>query len=343
MKKYLLFACTVSMFLISCKQDNPLIDNSSKTWNMLVAVGDKQNIISYIEQPSGSIIKTNIISDSLINSEIGQVVAYGSNIYILIPKEYKILVIDRRTYESVATYDFSQDKSEPTAIAFANATDAYVAHKNTNKVSLIDTKFYKIAKTIEVGNSPTGIAYSKNTIVVSNSLSNTISLIDTRSYSKTAEIATKEIPTYISSTLATSGLISLVCSGNGKDDSLSTSKSSAYLQIFNPDTKQFISTTEIKTTLIAGKDITPNGLVVTNKDYSFISTTYGLFMYNAKTANQLTLVKKEAYAGIAYNFPREELIVIRANKTAFAAKQTTGKILYELTMPQLFGAVVAYY
>ena len=61
MKKYLLFACTVSMFLISCKQDNPLIDNSSKTWNMLVAVGDKQNIISYIEQPSGSIIKTNII------------------------------------------------------------------------------------------------------------------------------------------------------------------------------------------------------------------------------------------------------------------------------------------
>ena len=342
MKIYVLIATAFCLSLVSCKQDNPLIDNSSKTWNMLTVNGENSNHLSSFEQPTGTMIKDNLLADSLAKSPITQVIAYGSNIYLLIPKDYKIIVLNRWNYDYEASFDFSTDKYEPTAIAFANATDAYVAHQNTDKLSLIDLKFYKIARTITVGNAPVAIAYSKNTIVVANSKSNSISLIDTRTYSKIADIETKEVPTFISSTLATTGLVSLVCSGNGKEDSLSSSKSSAYLQIFNPDTKQFTSTTELKTTLIAGADIIPTGLVVTDKDYSFVSTKSGLFLYNAKSATPLTFVKKETYKGITYNFPKEELIIIRANNTAFAAKQTTGKILYELSMPLLFGTVVAY-
>ena len=340
--KSLVWIYTFVLFtLYSCTQDNPLIDNSVNSWSLLTVTGESDAKLSKIQQPNGSYLIDDILNNIEITSEIKQVAVYGQYLYILIPKDYKIIILDRYTFEPVNSIDFSATQYEPSAIAFANNSDAYIAHTNANKVSLLDTKFFKIVRTYDVGIEPVDITYTNNLIIVSNAKSNSLSLIDTKNYTKLSDVAVQEAPRFIS-VAPTSGKVAIVCSGNGKDDDITGNNSAAYFQVFDPNTKQITFTSELKTSLITGSNIYPNGLVVTNKDLAFVSTQYGLFSINVRTPTLVNLAKKEEYRGVYYNFPKEELIVIRANKTAFAAKQTTGKIIYELTMPQLFSSILAY-
>lgn len=307
----------------------------------MVVTGDTKTKISNIQQPHGTVLIDDILTNIQIRSEIKQIVAYGQYLYILIPKDYRIIVLNRLSFELVTSIDFTATNYEPSAIAFANSTDAYIVHTNANKVSLLDTKFFKIVRAYDVGIEPVDITYTNNLIVVTNGKSNSLSLIDTKNYTKLSDIAAKEAPGFIS-VAPTSGKVAIVCSGNGKDDDIAENNSAAFFQIFDPITKQITFTSELKTSLINGSNIYPNGLAVTNKDLAFVSTQYGLFSINVKTPTLMNLVKKEGYKGVYYNFPKEELLVLRENNSAFAAKQTTGKIIYELTMPQLFSSILAY-
>lgn len=331
----------ILLTLFSCTQDNPLIDNSVNSWSLLAVTGESDAKLSKIQQPNGAYLIDDILSNFEIKSEIKQIAIYGQYLYILIPKDYKIIVLDRFTNELVSSIDLTSTQYEPSAIAFANNTDAYIVHTNANKVTLLDIKFFKIVRSYDVGIEPVDITYINNLIIVSNAKSNSLSLIDTKNYTKLSDIAVKEAPRFIS-VAPTSGKVAIVCSGNGKDDDIAENNSPAYFQIFDPITKQIIFTSELKTSLINGSDIYPNGLAITNKDLAFVSTQYGLFSINVKTPALVNLAKKEEYRGVYYNFPKEELIVIRGNNSAFAAKQTTGKIIYELTMPQLFSSIIAY-
>lgn len=341
MKSILWLYTSLLLGLYSCVRDNPLIDNTVNSWDLMVVTGDTKTKISNIQQPHGTVLIDDILTNIQIKSEIKQIVAYGQYLYILIPKDYRIIVLNRFSFELVNSIDFTATKYEPSAIAFANSTDAYIVHTNANKVSLLDTKFFKIVRTYDVGNEPIGIAYTNNLIVVANAKSNSFSLIDTRNYTKLSDIAVQEAPRFIS-VAPTTGKVAIVCSGNGKDDDIAENNSTAYFQIFDPITKQIIFTSELKTSLINGSDIYPNGLAVTNKDLAFVSTQYGLFSINIKTPEFVNFVKKEEYKGIYYNYPKEELILIRGNNSTFAAKQTTGKIIYELTMPQLFSSILTF-
>ncbi len=341
MKSIFVLYIAVLVGILSCTRENPLYDNSVNSWNLLIVTGESNTKISKTQQPDGNILIDNLLANAEIKSEIKQIVAYGVYLYILIPKDFKILVLDKFSYNIVNSIDFSDHHNEPSAIAFANNTDAYVIHTNANKVSLIDTKFFKIVRTYDVGIAPIDIAYTNNLIIVANSKSNTLSLIDSRNYTKLPDISVKDVPMFIA-VAPTSGKLAIVCSGNGKDDTISDNNSTAYFQVFDPNSKQITYTAELKTSLIDGTDIYPNALAVTNKDLAFISTQYGLFSINTNSPTLLNLAKKEAYAGVYYNYPKEELILIQHNNTAFAAKQTNGNFLYELTMPQSFSSLLAY-
>ena len=57
---------------------------------------------------------------------------------------------------------------------------AYVTNGKSNTVSVIDLRFFRLAKTLHVGSEPTGIATNgkKNEIYVVNTGSNNVSVID---------------------------------------------------------------------------------------------------------------------------------------------------------------------
>ena len=76
---------------------------------------------------------------------------------------------------------------------------AYVTNSKSNTVSVIDLRTFEPAKTIRVGNEPTGIAANgkKNEIYVVNTQSNSVSVIDAERNEVVATIGVHAGPYFI--------------------------------------------------------------------------------------------------------------------------------------------------
>lgn len=321
-KTILILSVTLLSIISSCKQEDVFIDNTSKTFNVLVGVGGSNPKLNIYSFPDGTLIKDNVLGNlnsQIISSKVTKIAQYLDNLYLIMPESHKIEVISKKDYKQVATYDFTSFQLTPSDICFPNATDAFVAMKDSNLIALLDIHFNKFVKTIKVGNSPSSIAASGNQVYVANKNSNNITVIDlSMNKGVVASIDVAPNPAFIDFTSNSEVVVFSI--GNGKIDTLS--KSSSKVTYINPLTRNVISTLDlgIGSTINALNQV-PLSFANSNKSYGYIPTNEALLRIDLKNRDRIKLISKTTYDKVFFNFAStRSLILMRKsnNTTSFS-------------------------
>ncbi len=321
---------------MSCSSDEPLYDNSDNTWKAFVSRYDGTYKVSLYKQTDGSIIYDDIyqqVNNKTLPGKVEKIAVFGDDIYFLIPSVYKIIVINRWTYQETGVIDFTELALEPNDICFVNATNAYVVHTNANKISLVDIKYFVPARQLNVGTAPVKIVASGYYVVTANSKSKNLTIIDSRNNSKLMDFPVTDYPYYLD--VNSLGNITAVCLGNGKIDT-NQAKTAAYIYEIDMNTKTVKYSGELKYSVLKSENQIPNGLAISDKDIAFITTNEGLFLFNTKTTPGPVLVNKDSHFGVSFNKYRNELILLKYQAgilSAFSASNSNGKTNGNIFVP----------
>lgn len=343
MKNIFLVLISIVLLASACKESNPTIDNSDNSFKALIATGDNLNQVSLINEPSGSIEKNNILDnlpDSLtVSKPITFIAANGSNIYVFIPDEYKILVMDRWNYSFKNAILFKEQKLQPIDIDFSNSTDAYIVFKDYNKICLFDTKFMKSAKFIDVGESPISVAYYDKKIMVVNNKSNTLSVINTQNYTKEKDIPLSASPLkiYISTNASVAGII---CGKAPNVDSSGGNIPPANLQILDLQNMNIKSTYELRTLKVSSSNIYPVGAAVSDNSLMYIATQQGIFKSNLRLNSTPVQSIKTGVNQIGANALRNQFLIIYKDNTSNLINPATGLKIIDLNLPPRIGTLL---
>lgn len=303
MKTKILIIAVLSVIVAACSSDDKVIDNSIKQTKYLISVSEPSPVIKLID---GSAILNEDVYNSanqgkILGGNVTQITEFRNMLYLLMPEIMKIKVIDAVSFVEISELDFSKDNLIPSAICFANATDAYVAHANSDKISLVDIYNMKIVKTITVGKNPSAIAVSGNQLLTCDYGSNSVSIVDTRTNLKISNITVPSKPKYIS--ITPDGLDAVVISiGDGKEANATAAKSNAQVSFIDINGKRLSASLNIGNSAYKAENQIPCGMAISNKYWAFIPTQEALFRINTRTRTIVAFVGKYIYDDIIYNY-----------------------------------------
>ncbi|MFA6570515.1 MAG: hypothetical protein WCT77_04685 [Bacteroidota bacterium] len=313
-------ALILTLIILSCSGKEGVIDNTNKSWYFLASVDSPNGAIMKVEMPAGTIISNDLFSEKnsrTLDGKVEKIVSFRDNIFLIIPSTFKIEVVNKTTFISVATVDYSSLGLAPTDICFANATDAYVAHGRDSVVSILDLTNFVIARQIITGSHPVAITSSGNQIFVADQLDNNIAVIDSRTHNVEAKIPVQTAPTYIA-TNSTGEKIIVVSLGAGKLDGTSA-KSAAQVSLIDVQSRTVIKTKEIASGSTNPKDVVPSGLIVSKYDMGYISTQINLYSYDTRSGERLSFVDSSPYIMASYSSVRDELMLLNQTNETFKA------------------------
>ncbi len=326
--------------LISCSPEENVVTPDQDSWT-LFSVPMNENAL-YSERVSGtelSIRKKLYTSES----EIGNMYIYRDQLYLLLPTSKKIVILNRASYETLHVIDFTQESKKPLAMAFGNATTAYIIFEKDSIVQLYDILNKKLAGTIKVGSYTSdiisGIGDRQNQIFIANLASNTISHIDTRTNRVEKEYAVLNAPRFLSND-PTGNKIVYVSEGGGKTIA-NTDKSTSGIGFIDIDRKLLLAQMTISTRDADSVDAMPRGLAVTASEWAFIPFSNGLVRVDTREYKNYSTISRKAYTGIVYNDRRREvlanaedgLFVLNGN-TGLVQRVIKGNIAFHKFLPQ---------
>lgn len=302
-----ILSLTISLFLllISCS-DEKLITELSPNKHILVASFDGTTAkLSRITFPNGEVIKNDAYLEangkSISNNKITQLATYLQNIYVVIPDDYKVLILDRTTFKLLAEFSFKEENKMPRKVVFANATEAYLIFDDYEYVYLIDTYYNKIARKIGLDGKPSDILAVGNQVYITLPLKNQVSILDTRTHKIENNIQVENVP-YLVQKNADGSKILVLNAGIGKvpgDFREAISYPSVSMIDFN--TNAVISTHELKPPKIDLLKEYPKMFIITNNDWGFFATEKYLVRVDAKQPQFSILIEEIGYSELLHN------------------------------------------
>ncbi len=318
-------------FLLSCSDEEKLVDNTKEVWRMLIARDYPNPRIEMLEFPSIKVISNDIVSENNnfnLSSTPTKIKIFRNMIYFLMSSDYKILVFNLIDFKLAHEFDFSDEKLEPTDICFlTNGTTAYVCHKNSSLVTVLDIYFFKKARQIEVGNGPIAIACSGNQVYVANYNDNSVSVIDSRTNEQLELIKLSPKPIYIG--FDYTGKTAVVVSmGFGKDGAINE-KTPAVVTFIDVENKLIENSLELGYQMQKSIDQIPTGLGITETNWAFIPTNEMLVRIDLRRKDRVIFVNRSKYSGALYNYFKKEIWIIRDDGNEYSlliSNQTTGTV-----------------
>ena len=295
------------LVLVSCSPEENVVTPDQDSWT-LFSVPMNENAL-YSERVSGSELSTRKKLYSS-DSEIGNMYIYRDQLYLLLPESNRIVILNRASYETLHVIDFTNESQKPLAMAFGNATTAYIIFEKDSIVRLYDILNKQLAGTIKVGyytaDIISGIGDRQNQIFVANLGSNTISHIDTRTNRVEKEYSVLTAPKYLSND-PTGKKIVYVSEGGGKTIT-NTEKSTAGIGFIDIDSKLLLAQMTISTKDVDSTDAIPTGVAVTASEWAFVPFSNGLVRIDTREYKNYSTMSRKVYSGIAYNDRRREVL-----------------------------------
>lgn len=310
------------LLLASCAPEENIVTPDQDSWT-LFSVPVNENAL-YSERISGTEKsgKSRLYSSE---SKISNVYIYRDQIYVLLPDANRIAILQRASYETLHVIDFSQDSKKPIAMAFGNATTAYIIFDKDSVVQLYDILNKQLAGIIKVGGYTADIVSGKgerqNQIFVANLASNTISHIDTRTNRIEKEYAVLTAPRFLAND-PTGTKIVYVSEGAGKT-LVNASKSTAGIGFIDIDRKLLLAQMTISTRDIDSVDAMPRGLAITASEWAFVPFSNGLVRVDTREYKNYSTISRKVYSGITYNERRREVIA-NAEEGLYVLNGNTG-------------------
>lgn len=323
---YLLLA--LSVIGIACNGDTPVYNNTDQTYNIFLS--DNNGKVARITMPDTKVQDADhykTVNKEELKGAVEWMSEYRDNVFLGVPSLYQIIVVSKANFAKVGVYDFSSIGKIPTSICFANATNAYVTHKEDSVISLVDLVNYKVARFIPCGKNPVSVAVIENQLFVTCRGDNTVRRIDTRTNVVTGVYSTSPNPSLITNAnderlAASERRMVLVCEGN-ENEPASISK------------VDINGTITDKQSVIGGGanpvlEI-PSDIAITNTDFAFVTTQTSIWRYDIRKPGVVRRVSTSGAEGISYNDRKNELIIRRNANSVQIAQASDTKVLSSIT------------
>ncbi len=343
MLRIILIFIFTGFILVSCSEDEIIIDNTTDRDRFFVVTGGGSPSLKVINSIDGSIEINDVFQEMLntaYNYPVRKIKLFGGSYFVIIPESHVIEILDDKDLSRKAIIDFSESGKMPSDICFPNATTAYVAHENADSLSCIDLTNFRLCSGVKISGRARAVEAAGNQIFTANTLENTVSIIDSRDMQEKHVINVQDKPLFIA--VSDSGR-KVIClsAGNGKIDTLQN-KTAAIATLFNVLTSAIENTREIGIANIKSVDQFPHALAVTGRDLAFVPTDEYLLRLEAKELKNIALTGKTNYKYAAYNFKNQELIlIVEENESLWAvtADQTTAKEKKRILLPDNAAAI----
>lgn len=327
------------IFLLFSCSDEKVINDSGSDKDILAASYDNSSHLMKIKFPSGNITSSDIFFDKngkpLTNSKISNIRLFLKYIFVFIPEENKISILDKNTFTIVSEIDFTENGLQPIDITFANATEGYVIFKDAPKVALIDIYYFKIAKIIDMEGNPSSISSVGNQIYITIPLNDIVSVIDSREHSVVQNIQVGNVPYLIYPTIDGSKFV-IISAGVGKiPGDVRDAVTSPSVTLIDIQSRNIVSTNSIETPKLDMKTQLPLSFIITNNDWAFIITKDNLIKLDIREPSYSTRVEQYSYSQIYHNNVYNELYVLDSQNNSSKLYQldpVTGKKKENITL-----------
>ena len=315
-QKIIIGICAVfASLLASCSPEENIVNAGEEYWTLLT-VFSATNEIQNAKIQNAAIESKSIRYTA--NNAIESIFEYRNYLFLMMPESNKMEILDRATYQLLTVVDFSQSKRKPCAIAFANATTAYIAQRNDSVVTIYDLQNFKIAGDIPVGKNPiaihAGIGDRQNQIFVANYSSNTVSQIDSRLNRVVALYDVIAGPRFIENDPTGTKMV-VACEGAGKHGGIAK-PSMPGMAFIDIDRKLILAQTTISTRKSDSAEAYPLGLAVTKSEWAFVPMSNGLLRVDTREYKNYSTISQNVYSWISFNQRRNELIFCKDNEVS---------------------------
>lgn len=326
LKQNLLFL--LILFLTACNEEK-IINDVVINQNFIIAV-DSANPKLILYDTKDGILSDDIYFDKngkKLTGDISKITEYGGMIFLLMPTVYKVEIIDKFNFKSIATIDFSNERLEPTDICFANSTDAYICHGNDSTISLLDVYNMAVARRITVGKHPVSIAAAGNQIFVTNQFDNTVSIVDSRTHQEEAVLNVGTAPSLVAINGENEKAL-VISLGDGKLNPEKT-KTASIATFIDVATRKIGKKLELGTLKTKAVEQYPIKIVLTLNDWAYIQTKTHLLRLDAKRESGINTLSTEFNKDIVYHKLRNQLLIVngQGNDVEIANANNAGKIL----------------
>ena len=317
--------CLCILFLSACGKDIPVYNTTDQNYSIYLS--DSTGNIARVTMPDARIADNNYyftVNNDNINGAVTWMKEFRDNIYLGIPSQYKVIVINKFSFKKVGQFDFSVSQRIPTDMAFVNATNGYIAHENDSTISLVDLYKFTVARSVPSGKNPIAVAAIEQQVFVACKGDNTVCRIDSRTNSIVARYSTPPMPALLNNiqddnVAAEKRRLLLVCQGNDAQPA----------SVSLMDINGGITGTQ-NINLAGGKEI-PRAVAITTTDFAFIATQTSVWRYDIRKPETPRRLSPSAAQDIYYNIRRNELIVQRTPNLVQIAQSNDMKVLSSIS------------
>jgi hypothetical protein len=321
--------CTILLIvfsILSCTQEVEVIDEISNNINIIAISEDLPSKLQlYNTKAENFIANSNLEKfNSTSSASISKILEDRNKIYLLQPDAKKITILNVRDFSILATVIF--DSLPPTDITIPNAQTAYITHKGTSKLTVLDISNYKIAKVVEIIPGLDAIASNGNQVYVLSKVLNVVGIIGTQMDKLEQTISIGISPSLISFTNKNDFLV--ITEGKGKVLGAMTDKTEAQAIYINPTTREASTPINIGGSGISAIDEVPIQVVSTLRNHAFVTTQTALYRLDVSSKLAPRVIDKIAYSHMVYlaYYRRLFLLDNRTGSTKLVlADEVTGK------------------
>jgi hypothetical protein len=334
MKKIILLI-SLTLFIISCGKEERLIDNS--VTSLVVYLADSvTNDVSIYNYPTMEISKANLLANVgiTISSPVSNIREFQKKIYILVPGDDKMIVLDAMA-DTIITVNEFPNGSGPFDISFANVVDGFIMFKNVPDITNYDLVFNKSARTLEgVGTIASITEYGSYSFMIKPE-TQSVSILDNRSYTLDGDIQLTGIP--ILSAITSENEIFVLSQGyttqTGEDAPITIP---TQIHFINPNDRTVRFTREMGDNVIKANEVIATDLATTPIGYVFVTTNKGLIRLDVRNNGNLIDVSKRIFTQIEYNALLNGLYMLEhTGSTANIAQASgvNGRVVSEIEIP----------
>lgn len=303
-----LLPCLLAVVLVGCSPDEPLITSFDDSWRYLATVPSG---VASIRMPSGTVDNPSVWSpaEATVPYPIHTIDEFRDHIYLLSTSE-QIIILDRQTLQAVDTISTAGSGS-PAAIAFANATTAYVALPSLASVGIVDLTVGSVVGLIPVQGAPVDIAAVGNQLCAVLQNADEAVIIDSRTNAVEARIALPSAnPAYVVG-IPGNEMFAVVTLGAGKvadDDREPTTPTLTYISILDRAIDNSVPLTNRESD---GPFQYPFALTANSQGFTYVPVQQGLLFANSRNAARASLILFEEYHYCTFHPARAEIVTVR--------------------------------
>jgi DNA-binding beta-propeller fold protein YncE len=303
----ILIRIALLLLLASCSPDEPIIDNTVRSWRLLLVHAN--GTVADVTMPEGT--STNPPSLSLVGG-VEKCRQYRDDLYALSRDSALVVVVDARTM--VERQRISLDTAGPAAdIIFANATTAYALHAGTNVVSVIDLTVGVVVQQIAVGDRPIAGAVYGNQLGIVCQGAERLDVIDSRTNAVEASVPIAEAPAFIDvDPLQQAFCITTLGAGRVDRRPTTTPK----LWVVRISDRAVLGAADVTNRDADGPRQRVGGMAIAQQQFAYVPATTAILRVNLRTRARATAVLLQEFHAIAVNDVRNEMLLLNPDSVS---------------------------